>query len=52
VGGSKAVGEPPFMLAISVYEALRNAVAAARGGEGPVHLTAPATPEHVLRALA
>jgi xanthine dehydrogenase large subunit len=23
VGGSKAVGEPPFMLAISVYEALR-----------------------------
>ena len=52
VGGSKAVGEPPFMLAISVYEALRNAVAAARGGESPVHLTAPATPEHVLRALA
>jgi xanthine dehydrogenase large subunit len=39
----KAVGEPPFMLAISVWEALRHAVAAARGGEGPVHLTAPAT---------
>ena len=35
VGGSKAVGEPPFMLAISVWEALRDAVAAARGdGQG------------------
>lgn len=55
VGGSKAVGEPPFMLAISVYEALRNAVAATRGaGEdalAPVRLTAPATAENVLRAL-
>jgi xanthine dehydrogenase large subunit len=55
VFGSKAVGEPPFMLAISVYEALRNAVAAARsGGEddrAPVQLTAPATAENVLRAL-
>ena len=30
--GSKAVGEPPFMLAISVFEALRDAVASARGG--------------------
>jgi xanthine dehydrogenase large subunit len=48
VGGSKAVGEPPFMLAISVYEALRNAVAAGRGGvdaAAPVVLTAPATAE-------
>ncbi|KQR49888.1 xanthine dehydrogenase molybdopterin binding subunit [Acidovorax sp. Leaf160] len=51
VGGSKAVGEPPFMLAISVYEALRNAVAAARGGDAPVQLQAPATAENVLRAL-
>jgi xanthine dehydrogenase large subunit len=53
VGGSKAVGEPPFMLAISVYEALRNAVAAGRGtnATGPVVLTAPATAENVLRAL-
>ena len=53
VGGSKAVGEPPFMLAISVYEALRNAVAAGRGGDErvPVVLTAPATAENVLRAL-
>ncbi len=47
---SKAVGEPPFMLAISVWEALRDAVCAARGG-GAVRLAAPATPEHVLRAI-
>jgi xanthine dehydrogenase large subunit len=51
VFGSKAVGEPPFMLAISVFEALRNAVAQARGGNSAVRLTAPATAENVLRAL-
>ena len=52
VFGSKAVGEPPFMLAISVYEALRDAVAAAIPGRpAPVHLTAPATAENILRAL-
>jgi len=28
IGGSKAIGEPPLMLAISVREALRDAVAA------------------------
>ena len=50
VFGSKAVGEPPFMLAISVYEALRDAVASARPGER-VRLDAPATAENVLRAL-
>lgn len=57
VGASKAVGEPPFMLAVSVYEALRNAVAAGRVQAGtaaptqPVTLTAPATAENILRAL-
>jgi xanthine dehydrogenase large subunit len=51
VGGSKAVGEPPFMLAISVYEALRDAVAQARNDGVAVQLTAPATAEHVLEAL-
>jgi xanthine dehydrogenase large subunit len=50
VFGSKAVGEPPFMLAISVYEALRDAVASARPGMR-VQLEAPATAENVLRAL-
>ena len=52
VFGSKAVGEPPFMLAISVYEALRDAVANARGEhKGAVELNAPATAENVLKAL-
>jgi xanthine dehydrogenase large subunit len=51
VFGSKAVGEPPFMLAISVYEAFKDAIAAARGDGAPVRLTAPATAENVLHAL-
>ena len=50
VFGSKAVGEPPFMLAISVYEALREAIATV-GNRGPVRLSAPATAENVLAAL-
>jgi xanthine dehydrogenase large subunit len=50
VGGSKAVGEPPFMLAISVWEALRDAAAAGRS-DGKVHMDAPATAENVLRAM-
>ncbi len=48
---SKAVGEPPLMLAISVLHAIRDACAAAESGEVPV-LVAPATPESILRALA
>ena len=53
---SKAVGEPPFMLAISVWEALREAVAAARADRGAdgvsaVQMDAPATAERVLTAL-
>ena len=55
VGGSKAVGEPPFMLALSVLEALRDAVAHAHSRSGDstqvVQLNAPATPERVLAAL-
>jgi xanthine dehydrogenase large subunit len=58
VYGSKAVGEPPLMLAISVYEALKDAISHARAANGakpaartPVHLTAPATAENVLRAI-
>jgi xanthine dehydrogenase large subunit len=50
VGGSKAVGEPPFMLAISVWEALRDAAASARA-DRRVHMDAPATAENVLKAL-
>ncbi len=51
VGGSKAVGEPPFMLAISVWEALRDAVAQARG-DRQAPLVAPATAENLLKALS
>ncbi len=51
VFGSKAVGEPPFMLAISVFEALRDAIANAKADGGPVRLIAPATAENVLKAL-
>jgi xanthine dehydrogenase large subunit len=48
---SKAVGEPPLMLALSVFHAIRDACTAC----GPVgclpDLTAPATPEAVLRVV-
>ncbi len=47
---SKAVGEPPLMLAISVWLAIRDAVAAS-GGHGPVEMDAPATPERILDAI-
>ncbi|HEX8224137.1 MAG TPA: xanthine dehydrogenase molybdopterin binding subunit [Allosphingosinicella sp.] len=48
---SKAVGEPPLMLAISVFSALTQAVAAAAPGKGLPKLDAPATPEHLLAAI-
>ena len=51
VFGSKAVGEPPFMLAISVFEALRDAVASTKPAGALVNLVAPATAENVWRAL-
>jgi xanthine dehydrogenase large subunit len=50
VGGSKAVGEPPFMLAMSVWEALRDAAASSRK-DGRVRMDAPATAENILRAV-
>ena len=51
VGKSKAVGEPPFMLGISAFFALSDAIAAA--GDGSVYpaLDAPATPERILAAV-
>ena len=51
VHASKAVGEPPFMLALAVFEALRDAVASCLPPKVRVNLDAPATPERVLRAL-
>lgn len=50
VFGSKAVGEPPLMLAISAREALRDAIAAFESG-GVVALDSPATPERVFWAV-
>ena len=48
---SKAVGEPPLLLAFSVFLALRDAVAAAGTPGCQPALTAPATPEALLRAI-
>lgn len=54
IKGSKAVGEPPLMLAISVREALRSAVAAFAeddaSGEA-IELPLPSTPEAVYWAI-
>jgi xanthine dehydrogenase large subunit len=64
VFGSKAVGEPPLMLAISVREAIRDAVAAfshdsshdrrhdTLSPTAPVTFASPATPERVYFAVA
>ena len=51
VYGSKAVGEPPLMLAFSVREALRQACAAFGPAGTSVDLASPATPEAVFWAL-
>jgi len=47
---SKAVGEPPVMLAISVFSAIHDALASLNPGAIP-DLDAPATPEAILRAV-
>ena len=51
VYGSKAVGEPPLMLAFAVREALRDAAAAFGPVGTSVDLASPATPEAVWTAL-
>jgi xanthine dehydrogenase large subunit len=48
---SKAVGEPPLLLAFSVFFAIRDAVSAAGGHRTDPPLRAPATPEAVLDAV-
>ena len=48
---SKAVGEPPFMLGVSVLEALSMAVASVADYRICPRLDAPATPERVLMAI-
>lgn len=47
---SKAVGEPPLMLPISVWSAIFHAVASLKPGHVP-SLDAPATPEAIMRAV-
>jgi xanthine dehydrogenase large subunit len=47
---SKAVGEPPVMLANAVFSAIFDAVASLKPGVIP-ELDAPATPEAILRAV-
>ena len=49
VFGSKAVGEPPLMLAISVREAIRDAIGSY--GPGIVELDSPCTPERIFFAI-
>ncbi|UUZ61714.1 xanthine dehydrogenase molybdopterin binding subunit [Nocardioides sp. B-3] len=51
VHGSKAVGEPPLMLALAVREALREAVGAFGSFGTSVELASPATPEAVFWAI-
>jgi xanthine dehydrogenase large subunit len=48
---TKAVGEPPLLLPFSVFFAIRDAVASAGGKNDDPVLSAPATPEAILRAL-
>ena len=48
---SKAVGEPPLMLAMSVFFALRDAVASVADYRINPRLHAPATPESILKAI-
>ena len=48
---SKAVGEPPFMLALSAFQALRDAVASVADYRQSPRLDAPATDERILAAV-
>ena len=51
INRSKAVGEPPFMLAISSFIALKDAVYNANKGKNSENLIAPATAENILKSL-
>jgi len=51
IHGSKAVGEPPLMLAFSVREAIRDAVASFGKPGGEVALPAPSTAEAIFTAI-
>ena len=48
---SKAIGEPPLMLGISVWLAIRDAIASIAEHQFSPELDAPATPETVLKSI-
>ena len=48
---SKAVGEPPLMLAISVHQAIKDAIASIADYRASPRLDTPATPEEVLHSV-
>ena len=48
---SKAVGEPPLMLGLSAFHAIRDAVASVSNYKVLPELRAPATPEAILSAI-
>ena len=51
INRSKAVGEPPFMLAISSFIAIKDAVYNANQNKDSSMLIAPATPENILNSI-
>ena len=48
---SKAVGEPPLMLAISAWCAIRDAIRSVAKQGQQIELEAPATPENIMNAV-
>jgi len=48
---SKAVGEPPLMLAISVHQAIKDAISSVADYRASPHLDTPATPEEILHSV-
>ncbi len=51
VAGGKGVGEPPLMLALSVREAIRDAIASIPSPQAEIHLPCPATTEAIFLAI-
>ncbi|MDC6447841.1 xanthine dehydrogenase molybdopterin binding subunit [Alphaproteobacteria bacterium] len=51
INRSKAVGEPPFMLAISTFIAIKDAVYNTNENKDSSMLIAPATPENILNSI-
>ena len=51
IGGSKAVGEPPLLLAVSVWTAVKDAISSVKPGHDVIHLRLPATHEEIFKQL-